>query len=76
MGGANAQHVVSLHQVQRVCVQYFSHSNNIQQTVQVGARLANGTHQTGYMQLHVEYNQDDNVQAKMTGYNAKMTIDS
>ena len=46
--GTNIQQMVSLHQVQRVCVQYFSHSNNIQQTVQVGARLANGTHQTGY----------------------------
>ena len=46
--GTNIQHMVSLHQVQRVCVQYFSHSNNIQQTVQVGARLANGTYQTGY----------------------------
>ena len=26
------------------------------------------------MQLHVEYNQDDNVQVKMTGYNAKKTL--
>ena len=66
--------MVGLHQVQRMCIQYFSHSNNIQQTVQVGARLANGTHQTGYMQLHVEYNQDDNVQVKMTGDNAKKTL--
>ena len=48
MWGANAQHVVGHHQVQRVCIQYFSHSNNVQQIVQVGARLANGTHQTGY----------------------------
>ena len=55
MWGANTQHIVGLCQAQRMCIQYLSHSNNIQQTVQVGARLANGTHQTGYMQLHVEY---------------------
>ena len=48
MLGANIQHIVGLHQVQRMCIQYFSHSINIQHTVQVGARLANGTHQTGY----------------------------
>ena len=48
MWGANAQHIVGLLQVQRMYIQYFSHSNNIQQTVQVGARLANGTHHTGY----------------------------
>ena len=49
MWGANAQHIVGLLQVQRMCIQYFSHSNNIQQTVQVGARLANGTsNRTGY----------------------------
>ena len=52
MWGTNIQRMISLHQVQRMRVQYFSHSNKIQQTVQVGARLANGTHQTGYMQLH------------------------
>ena len=55
MWGANAQHVVGHHQVQRVCIQYFSHSNNIQQTVQVGARLANGTHQTGYKTQSCSY---------------------
>ena len=46
--GTNIQQMVGLHQVQRMCVQCFSHSHNIQQTVQVGTRLANGTHQTGY----------------------------
>ena len=69
MWGANAQHVVGHHQVQRVCIQYFSHSNNIQQTVQVGARLANGTHQTGYMQLHYCYTWNTiNESARMTWY--------
>ena len=46
--GTNIQHMVSLHQVQRMYIQCFSHSHVIQQTVQVGARLANGIHQTGY----------------------------
>ena len=65
--GTNIQRMVSLHQVQRVRVQYFSHSNNIQQTVQVGARLANGTHQQGtcsHTIVHVEYNHKGT--AKMT----------
>ena len=45
--GNHIQQMVSLHQVQRIYIQYSSHSHNIQQTVQVGARLADGTHQTG-----------------------------
>ena len=53
------QQMVSLHQVQRMHIQYFSHSHNIQQTAQVGARLADGTHQTGYT-IYV-------VQAELTG---------
>ena len=46
--GNHIQRMVSLHQVQRIYTQYFSHSHYIPPTVQVGARLVDGTHQTGY----------------------------